>query len=79
MNRERRKTLMKAVEWLSDGYSTLEEVIVEEEEAFENMPESFQDSERGLKMEDTIYDLKDAYDSIMDIMTTLEDIANGIN
>lgn len=64
MNKERRKKLHNVFSLLEDCLSVLEEVCDEEEEAFNNMPESFQCSERGEHMEDIISEICDLIDSI---------------
>ena len=45
----------------------------EEQEAFDNMPESLQDSERGEQMNDCIDMLDDAVDEIACLIDTLEE------
>lgn len=57
MNKARRKRLGQIVE-------ELEEVISEEEEAFEGMPESLQGTEKGEAMEENISVLESAKDEI---------------
>lgn len=74
MNKARRK-------WLEDIYNRLEvlkdeleNLSVEEQEAFDNLPESLQDSERGDAMEENVSDIDDAASSIEEIMDTIQDI-----
>lgn len=74
MNAIRRKELMRAIELLDEAKGILESVKDEEQEAFDNLPESFQASERGETMEDNIYNLDEAYSSIEDIVDTIEDM-----
>lgn len=71
MNAIRRKELMRAIELLDEAKGILESVKDEEQEAFDNLPESFQTSERGETMEDNIYNLDEAYDSIEEIVDTI--------
>lgn len=71
MNAIRRKELMRAIELLDEAKGILESVKDEEQEAFDNLPESFQASERGETMEDNIYNLDEAYDSIEEIVDTI--------
>lgn len=71
MNAIRRKELMRAIELLDEAKGILESVKDEEQEAFDNLPESFQASERGETMEDNIYNLNEAYDSIEEIVDTI--------
>ena len=60
MNKVRRKRLV-AVE------SELESIISEEQEAFDNMPENLQDSEKGEKMEEDISVLESSREEISSI------------
>lgn len=60
MNIARCKRLQKIVE-------QIEELRDEEQEAFDNTPESLQFSERGEKMEEAIQCLETAIDSIKEI------------
>jgi hypothetical protein len=57
MNEVRRKELQKAA-------SIIESVVDDEEVAFENLPESFQDGEQGQKMTETVDKLREALEEI---------------
>ena len=59
MNKIRRKEIRRAIELMEEAYEILEAVRDEEQEAFDNLPESFQQSERGETMEDYILTLDD--------------------
>ena len=61
MNRQRRKQLVKAL-------AILQAVHDEEQEAFDNMPESIQESERGEGMEDGLNLLVEAIEAIEEIV-----------
>lgn len=72
MNKQRRKELAEAIEKLEQATAMLEEaneiidgVTEEEQEAFDNMPESLQCSERGYMTQDNV--------------DTLEEIAQGMD
>lgn len=72
MNKQRRKQLAEAIEKLEQATAMLEEakeiidgVTEEEQEAFDNMPESLQCSERGVMTQDNV--------------DTLEEIAQGMD
>lgn len=58
---------------VDDIYCVLQEAHGEEEEAFENMPESFQFSQRGLISQDAIIDLSEAIDACNDINDMVKD------
>jgi hypothetical protein len=47
MNAERRKLIAKAIGNISEARGLLQEVHGDEQDAFDNMPLSIQDSERG--------------------------------
>ena len=89
MNNQRRKQLAGAIEKLEQAVALIEEtketvefVNEEEQEAYDNMPESLQESERGQtiqenidKLEDVIfniesyiYEINDSVESLMDIL-----------
>lgn len=87
MNNERRKQL-KAIakqlgtiaDNLEEQQILLEQIYDDESEAFDNMPESLQESDRGIEMEEGINLLeeqKDAVatmvDDIRDMIETLQD------
>lgn len=87
MNNERRKQL-KAIakqlgtiaDNLEEQQILLEQIYDDKSEAFDNMPESLQESDRGIEMEEGIAVLeeqKDAVatmvDDIRDIIETLQD------
>lgn len=67
MNKDRRKRLAEATDLIERAQSLLEkaagiveEVRDEEQDAFNNMPESLQDGERGQRMQEAI----DALDNV---------------
>lgn len=59
MNKQRRKEIAKAIDLIEQAREILENVKDEEQEAFDNMPESIQVSERGEQMEDYIYTIEE--------------------
>jgi hypothetical protein len=74
MNKERRKYIRNIIESLEVAKSDLEQIREEEQSAFDNMPEGLQASERGEAMEDAIYNLEDAFDSVDSAIDTLNEI-----
>lgn len=76
MNATRRKWLEKIAEKLYDLNSELESVRDEEQEAYDNMPESLQDSERGERMTTIIDYLDDATSSLSDTIDYIESAIN---
>ena len=74
MNKFRRQELREAIEALSSVSDIINEVLSEEQDSFDNLPESFQYSERGEKMEDNISDMENAVSNIDDIIELLEEV-----
>ena len=74
MNKQRREFIAKSVQEIYDVIATLEAVKDEEMEAYENMPENLQYSERGETMSDNIDSLEEIIEMLMDATTTLEDM-----
>lgn len=80
MNKQRRKMVSKIIENLddftaeikdclesqaiTDAIWQLDKVIREEEEAFDNLPEGIQESDRGEEMEEIIETMRDAAQEI---------------
>lgn len=89
MNRIRRKSL-KAILGQMDELSTvletvkeaLQDVLNEEQEAYDNLPERLQEADRGQQMQEYIETLEGVVDSlgeldIEDLYGTVEEIAEG--
>lgn len=86
MNKERRQRLAKARELLDQAQALVQaagEIVVEvkddEQEAFDNLPESLQGADRGQTMQEAIDGLNSVHDDIecLDfdaIMSPLEDL-----
>ena len=64
MNKNRRNTISDIYAKLIDIQSDLECIRDEEQEAFDNLPESIQYSERGERMEEYISSLEEALDYV---------------
>lgn len=83
MNAQKRKALKAAIKKLEaldklrqEVYEMLEEVRNEEIEAFENMPEGLQESERGRQMQkyiDSMYSTMDDLD-MMDVQAAVDQL-----
>lgn len=67
MNRQRRTELKAVLEALEELRSQIEDIYDREEEAYENMPESLQESERG----ETMSEGMDVYQILTRRSTTL--------
>lgn len=73
MNRYRRSILKTIVESLSKINEELRDVIDEETDAYENMPDNLKDGERGSSSSDAIDYLEDASSSLDDIIDTINE------
>lgn len=76
MNNTRRKAIMKIAERLEELKTDFELLRDEEQEAFDNMPESIQESERGEHIENIIYNMEEVLENLesaFDGMNELED------
>ena len=64
MNNIRRKEIRKVKETLENLLNDIEMLKLEEEEAYDNMPESLQESDRGGEMLENIEYLDEAYNAV---------------
>lgn len=74
MNKIRRKRIQEAISKLEEAKQILEEVQVEEQDSFDNLPGSLQDSEKGEQMSDNISFLDDVVSDLDDQMGQLEEL-----
>lgn len=74
MNNVRRKRLAEAIDLINQAKGILEEVKDEEQEAYDNLPESFQYGERGEQMQEYIDSMDEAYENLEEVEYTLVDI-----
>jgi flagellar biosynthesis chaperone FliJ len=72
MNKERRRQLTEALEMLTVVKDRLEIIRDEEQEYYDNMPESFQDGTKGERAQEAI-------DSIESIISSLDDAIDGFS
>lgn len=73
MNKQRRKELERIKEELQSLLSDLEIAKDEEQEYYDNMPESFQNGEKGEKAESAISALDSAYDNITECIENIDE------
>lgn len=64
MNKMRRRQIDQAIELIEQAMEILEQVRDDEQEAFDNLPESLQGSERGEAMEGYIYTIEEFLDTL---------------
>lgn len=74
MNKERRKRILAVLQELESIKVEIESIIDEEQCAFDNLPESIQESDRGMIMENSIESLESANESIEAAVDSLEEI-----
>ena len=77
MNKERRKRLEEIQTKINTLLCEIEEIRNEEESAYENLPESLQDSERGENMQEAIDTLQNVYDELEQAASYIEDITEN--
>jgi len=70
MNNKRRKEIQKVIKGLENVVS---QILDEEQEAFDNMPESLQYSERGDASQEAQDNLNNAIDALEEAIVCLED------
>lgn len=73
MNITRRKQLTKIWDKLEELKQEVTSLMDEEQEAFDNSPESIQEGERGTRMEEAIESLVEAEDYIQDAINSIEE------
>ena len=72
MNKQRRAELEKLATRIEDERADLESVRDDEQNAFDQMPESLQGSERGQKAENAVSYLEDAIGSLHEAHRSIE-------
>lgn len=74
MNAKRRNTIKHIIDKIDDIVMELEMVLDEEQEAYDNMPENIQESDRGSEMCDGIDAMTDVRDMIEEAGVTLSEL-----
>ena len=74
MNKERRKWLEDIIGKLEDQREDLYYLHKEEQEAYDNMPESIKESRRGQTASECVDSLETEYDRLDDVITNLQEI-----
>lgn len=77
MNKQRRDILRQALVALDLAESHVSDSMDDEQSALDNLPESFQDSDRGAAFEDNIDRLNDAIDLIGQAYDLIEETINA--
>lgn len=71
--------ILESANKISQLKDRLEDVLSDEEEAYDNMPEGLQVSERGIASEEAIDVLNEACGNGEDVVNGLNEIANNLN
>lgn len=75
MNKQKRKRIGEAVTLIEQAKDIIEEVSGDEEETFENLPESLQYGERGEAMQTAVDNMQTAVGSLEEAVNSLEEAA----
>lgn len=73
MNAQRRKEIAKAIALIEDAIAILDSVAEGEREAYDNLPESLQYSERGERMEECAEAIEYVSSELTDQIDSLND------
>jgi len=74
MNRDRRKRIRDVMEQLRNASSELEAIKEDEQEAFDNSPESIQEGDRGMAMQTNVEEIESVCDELDTRIGELEEI-----
>lgn len=74
MNKERRTKITKIIKEIEQVKNKLQDVLSEEENVFDNMPENLQCSMRGEESEESIDYMNEAVDALDNAIEQLEGI-----
>lgn len=77
MNKQRRNRLQKVIEKLEELKEEVIFICEEEQEAYDNMPEGLQDSERGQQIYDNISNLEDQESNFEDLIDNLQEVVDA--
>ena len=74
MNKQRRKEIEKTIELLDSVKEQLENILFDESDYFNNMPENLQGSIRGEESENAIDVIQDVVDELDNCISSLNEI-----
>lgn len=72
MNKERRRELQRAYDMLDNAKQIIEDIADAEQDAFDNLPEGLQASDRGARLEENSYNLDEAADAVISAIELVE-------
>ena len=74
MNKQRRNAIKNVISDMTQVIGLLNDILSDEEESFENMPEGLQQSENGIASEEAQEVLNDAISALEDVVECLSEI-----
>lgn len=77
MNKERRKKIARATALIEEAWLIVEICRDEEQDYFDNMPQSVRDGQRGEVAQEAINALEDAVSALEDIKSALDEVASA--
>lgn len=73
MNNKVRKNIRRLIEQIEGIQSEIEDILFDEEDKFDNMPEAFQDGEAGEKAQEVIGYIEYSIDQLTDCVDNLNE------
>ena len=73
MNKERRARLAEVDDLLMEAVDDITEIVEDEQEAFDNLPEGLQCSSRGEAMEEAIDEMNDIISDVENVRERIQD------
>lgn len=77
MNAQRRKDIAKAIELLEEARAIIDIAAEEEREAYDNIPDNLNLSDRALKLEENADNLEEVSSELEDQISNLTDIIDN--
>ena len=77
MNKTRRKELEKAIDLLGQAQEIVDCCAEEERDAYDNLSEGVQESERGMQMEENADNLEDASSNLQDVINQIQEVVDA--
>ena len=77
MNKERRARLAEVDDLLMEAVDDITEIVEDEQEAFDNLPEGLQCSSRGEAMEEAIDEMNTLINDIENVRERIQEFTGG--
>lgn len=74
MNKARRLEIKQVYANIRYAMNDIQSILTDEQNAYDNMPENLQDTNRGMESEECIDYLSDAIDALDDALKSLDEI-----